>query len=165
MAIPEFEFLNPATTRFERAPDSTLRVEVEGDRCGLRLQVLRGFPLKFPEQFIVLRDGDNKEIGVLEDLKQVPQPAQGWLREELFRRYFLPQVEIIHDITERFGTTVWDLETDRGRRTVTTNAMNEATFEIEPNRFLITDVEGNRYEVRDLTTLDANSRARFLGKI
>ena len=165
MAIPEFEFLDPKKTRFERAPDNTLRVEVEGDRCGMRVQVLRAFPLKFPEQFIVLRDGDNKQVGVLEDLKAIPQPALGWLREDLFRRYFLPQVEAIHDIAERFGTSVWDLETDRGRRTVTTNAMNEAVFEIEPNRYLITDVEGNRYEIKDLAHLDPTSRARFMGKV
>ncbi len=165
MALPEFEFLNVQTTRFERAPDSTLRVEVAGDRCGMRVQVLRAFPLKFPEQFIVLRDGDNKELGVIEELRHVPQPAQRWLREELFKRYFLPQVEVIHDITERFGTSVWDLQTDRGRRTVTTNAMNEAVFEMEPQRFLITDVEGNRYEIKDLSALDANTRARFMGKI
>ncbi len=165
MALPEFEFLNPHSTRFERAPDSTLRVEVAGDRCGLRVQVLRAFPLKFPEQFIVLRDGDSKELGVIETLKAVPQPAQGWLREELFRRYFLPRIEVIHDITERFGTTVWDIETDRGRRTVTTNAMNEAVFEMEPNRFMVTDVEGNRYEIKDLEALDATTRARFVGKV
>jgi hypothetical protein len=113
----------------------------------------------------VLRDGKNKEIGVVEKLADVPQPARTWLRDELFRRYFLPQVEVIHDITERFGTSVWDLATDRGRRTVTTNAMNEAVHEIEPGRFLITDVEGNRYEIKDLSALDPASRARFAGKV
>jgi hypothetical protein len=165
MALPDLALLNIASTHFERAPDSTLRVAIEGDRCGLRVQVLRAFPLKFPEQFIVLRDGDGKELGIIEDLKSVPQPAQGWLREELFKRYFLPQVEAIHDITERFGTSIWDLETDRGRRTVTTSGMNESVFELEANRFLVTDVEGNRYEIKDLSNLDANSRARFLGKL
>jgi hypothetical protein len=165
MAIPDFEFLDPNKTRFEKAPDNTLRVEVEGDRCGLRVQVLRALPLKFPEQFIVLRDGAGKQIGVIEDLRKISQPALGWLRDELFRRYFLPQVEHIHDIAERFGTSVWDLETDRGRRTVTTAAMNEAVFEIEPNRYLITDVEGNRYEIKDMSALDASSRARFQGKV
>jgi hypothetical protein len=165
MALPDIHFLNIESTRFERAPDSTLRVEIDGDRCGIRVQVLRAFPLKFPEQFIVLRDGDNKELGLVEDLKKVPQPAQSWLRDELFKRYFLPQVEAIHDITERFGTSVWDLETDRGRRTVTTSGMNEAVFEVEANRFIITDVEGNRYEIKDLSVLDSNTRARFMGKL
>jgi hypothetical protein len=165
MPTPDFVFLDPAKTRFERAPDATLRVEIEGDRCGLRVQVLRAFPLKFPETFIALRDGAGKDIGVIEDLKTVPQPALGWLRGELFKRYFLPQVEAIHDITERFGTGIWDLQTDRGRRTITTAAMNEAVYEISPNRFLITDVEGNRYEIKDLSALDAMTRARFVGKV
>jgi hypothetical protein len=37
-------------------------------------------------------------------------------------------------------------------------------FEVEPNRFLLTDIEGNRYEIKNLEELDEASRARFLGK-
>ncbi|MBV9470622.1 MAG: DUF1854 domain-containing protein, partial [Abitibacteriaceae bacterium] len=47
---------------------------------------------------------------------------------------------------------------------VTTKAMNEAVAETASGRYLITDVEGNRYEVQSLESLDRDSRARFLGK-
>ena len=43
--------------------------------------------------------------------------------------------------------------------------INEAITEISPERYLLTDVEGNRYEVKDLEALDPESRNRFLGKI
>ncbi len=160
----ELSYLDPKTTHFEQAPDGTLRATVPDDRCALRLEVMRSFPLSHPEEQIVLRDG-KAEIGIIERLSEVPEPAQGWLREELRRRYFLPRIQAIHDIAERFGSSVWEMETDRGRRTVTTGPMNEAVFEIEPGRYLVTDVEGNRYELRSLADLDVASRASFQGKV
>ncbi len=161
----EWTYLDLQKARFERALDGTLRMEILDDRCGIRVQVFRAFPLSQPEDNIVLRDGKDKELGIIEHLREVSEPARSWLREALFQRYFLPEIEEIYDITERFGTSIWDIETDRGRRTVTTRAMNEAVYEVEPGRFLITDVEGNRYELKDVNALDNASRARFTGKV
>jgi len=160
----DFNYLDPTTTIFETAPDGTLRVTVPGDGCGLRVESLRAFPLSHPEEYIVLRDGSGTEIGLIRSLKELPPMAAKLVREQIERRYFLPQVTEIYNIAERFGSSVWDLQTDRGRCEVTTRQMNESVFEIDPGRFLITDVEGNRYEVKDLNALDDVSRARFLGK-
>ena len=160
----DFEYLNPETTIFETAPDGTLRVTVPDKRCGLQVEAMRAFPLSHPEEYIVLRDGKNDEIGIVRSLREMPPAAAALLHEQLRRRYFLPRITAIYDIAERFGSSVWELETDRGRCTVTTKAMNEAVSEIEAGRYLITDVEGNRYEVRDLSDLDRDSRARFQGK-
>ncbi|HVF10524.1 MAG TPA: DUF1854 domain-containing protein, partial [Abditibacteriaceae bacterium] len=160
----DFNYLDPTATVFETAPDGTLRVMVPDDRCGLRVDALRAFPLSHPEEYIVLRDGTGVEVGLLRNLKDLPPAAATLVRDQLQRRYFLPQVTGIYDISERFGSSVWDLQTDRGRCSVTTRQMNESVFEIDPGRYLITDVEGNRYEVKDLNALDEMSRARFLGK-
>jgi hypothetical protein len=156
-------YLEPKDTIFQTAPDGTLRV-LTPDRCGLQVQVLRAFPLSYPEEHIVLRDGGGGELGMLRDLRDLQGPARDLLREELRRRYFLPVITQIYDIAERFGSSVWDLQTDRGRCTVTTRQMNESVAELEAGRYIITDVDGNRYEIKDLTTLDADTRARFLGK-
>ena len=160
----DFDFLDLSKTTFERAPDVTLRVMLEGDRCALRVEALRAFPLSHPRENIVLRDGADKTVGTLRALDDLPETERGWLEEQLERRYFLPQVLAIHDIMERFGSSVWDLGTDRGRVTVSTRQMHEAIHEVEPNRFLITDAENNRYEIRNLAALDKESRARFQGK-
>lgn len=157
------DYLDPNTTSFETAPDGTLRVSV-ADRCGLRVEALRAFPLSHPEAHIVLRDGGGKEIGVLRSLQDVQPEIRELLRDQLKRRYFLPRITGIEKVTERFGSSVWDLQTDRGSCTITTRQMNEAVFEIEPGRYIITDVEGNRYEIQSLAELDELSRARFQGK-
>ncbi len=160
----EFEYLDPKTTLFEQAPDGTLRVIVPEVKCAIRVEPLRAFPLSHPEEQIVLRDGKNKEVGTLEKLSEVPEPAQSWLREGLHRRYFLPQITAISNVTERFGSSIWELQTDRGPRSITTRQMNEAVAEAELGRYIITDVENNRYEIKDLNALDPDSRARFYGK-
>jgi hypothetical protein len=159
-----FDYLDLTKTHFEHAPDGTLRVVIDGDQCGLRVEARRAFPLTHEREHISLRDGAGNEVGVLRSLDEVAQPARGWLEEQLKRRYFLPQILAIYEIVERFGSSVWDLETDRGRITVSTRQMHEAVHEVDPNRFLITDAENNRYEIKDLNALDEKSRARFAGK-
>ena len=159
-----FDYLDVNKTHFEYAPDGTLRAIIEGEKCALRVEARRAFPLSHEREHISLRDGADKEIGVLRSLDEVPQPAREWIEAQLERRYFLPQVTAIYDIIERFGSSVWDLQTDRGRVTVSTRQMHEAVHEVEPGRFLITDAENNRYEIKAISALDEQSRARFAGK-
>lgn len=161
----DFEYLDPTRTHLETAPDGTLRVVVEDDCCAMRVEVFRAFPLSHPDEHIVLRDGSGREVGVLRHLNEVSADERQLLEEQLHRRYFLPQILAIRGVTERFGSSVWDVETDRGSRSVSMGQINEAISEITPGRYLLTDLEGNRYEVRDLSKLDSESRARFLGKI
>lgn len=159
-----FFYLDPEATTFQSAPDGTLRVVVPDQVCGLQVQALRAFPLSHNEEHIVLRDGANKEIGVLRDLKALPQNAQELVRAQLHRRYFLPRILKIYSVFERFGTTQWELETDRGYREITTKPINDALHEMSPGRYFITDNENNRYEIENLSELDEASRALFLGK-
>jgi len=161
----EFEYLDPAKTRFETAPDGTLRVTVEGDCCAMRVEARRAFPLKYPGEQIVLRDGGGREFGIVHRLADLPGEARSLLEAQLRRHYFLPQVTAIHAVTERFGSSVWDVETDRGSRQISMGQINEAIAEVEPGRYLLTDVEGNRYEIKNFADLDPDSRARFLGKM
>jgi hypothetical protein len=159
----DFNYLDCSKLHFEESQDGTLRVIVEGERCGLQVQALRAFPLKFPEEFIVLRDGGNVEIGVLRSLADLPESARATVRMQLRNRYFLPRITAILGVSERFGSSLWDVETDRGPRKISTNAMNEAVTEVSPGRYLLTDVEKNRYEIADIDALDPASRARFSG--
>lgn len=159
----DFNYLDVNKLHFEESPDGTLRVIVEGEKCGMQVQALRAFPLKYPEEYIVLRDGGDAEIGVLRSLSELPEEARETVRAQLRNRYFLPRITAIHAVSERFGSSLWDVETDRGPRKISTNAMNEAVTEVSSGRYLLTDVEKNRYEIAELDSLDAASRARFSG--
>jgi len=157
-------YLNPATLVIERAPDSTVRVSNPGDRCGINVQVLRAFPLSHPSRDIVLRDGGGTELGIIDDLAAIEPAGRALLEGALEGRYFLPKITRIDSIIERFGSSVWIVETDRGPVTIHTKAMHEAISELGASRFMVRDIEDNRYEIPDLAKLDLPSQQRFQGK-
>jgi hypothetical protein len=156
--------LTPDRLHLETAPDGTLRAQIEGDRCGINVQVLRAMPLSAPDELVVLRDGGGKELGLLEKLKDFDASTRQLLQDALENRYFLPKILKINSIYERFGSAQWEVETDRGPASISTKAMHEAIMEIGPNRYLLRDNEENRFEIPNINELDEASRMRFAGK-
>lgn len=159
------KFLSTPTFQVIQAPNGTLSAIIEGDRCVLNLTVLKAFPLSHPTTNLVLRDGGGAEIGIVAELEGLAEPSRAFLQAALEKRYFLPKITAIHSIYERFGSSIWQVETDRGAITVQTKAMNESVSEIGPGRYLLRDNEENRFEIPNLAALDEESRSRFLGKV
>ena len=158
------DFLEVARLHLSLAPDGTLRAVIEGERCARNVKVLRAFPLSAPDVHIVLRDGADKELGVLESLSAAPEPMRALLQEALDRQYFLPRILKINSLTERFGSAVWDVETDRGPITINSQSIIDSLTEMGRGRYLLKDTEGNRFEIRDVEGMDEDSRRRFAGK-
>ena len=158
------DFLDLSQLRLEIAPDDTLRVTIEGDRCGRNAQVLRAFPLSSPDEYIVLRDGAGKELGVVEKLSDVKAEQRELLMDALDKQYFLPRVLKIHSLYERFGSAVWDVETDRGPIKINTKSLVDALTEMGDGRYLLRDSEDNRYEIREVEKMDELSQRLFAGK-
>ncbi len=156
-------FLPPESLELSVAPDGTLRA-ILPDRCGLNIQVLRAFPLSRDDEYFVVRDGKDKELGTLESTRGLSPEGLALLHQSLDNRYFLPQITKIYSITEKFGTTQWEVETDRGRTGITSKALHEAIIELSPTRYLVRDNEDNRFEIRDVSQLDEESQKRFGGK-
>lgn len=156
-------FLPPPDVTLERAPDGTLRAHLP-DCCALQVEVLRAMPLSHEEKFVVLRDGGGRELGVLETMEGLAPASSELMRQALLDRYFLPRIVKIYELKEKFGSSTWDVETDRGRIKIHTKALHESISELEPGRFLLRDHEDNRFEIRNLNTLDEESKLRFAGK-
>ena len=158
------DFLEPSRLHLATAPDGTLRAVIEGERCGRNIIVLRAFPLSAPDQNIVLRDGAGKELGVLESLSVVDDATRALLQKALDHQYFLPRILKINSMYERFGSAVWDVETDRGPIKINTKALTDSLTEMGQGRYLLRDTEENRYEIRNVEEMDEASRQRFAGK-
>ena len=73
-------------------------------------------------------------------------------------RYLLPAVKRILTAKERFGTVDWEMETDRGVCKLTTRNLRENLQRPAPGRIILSDVDGNRYDVRNIDELDLNSQ-------
>ena len=158
------DFIDLSQLHLESAPDDTLRAVIEGDRCGRNLQVLRSFPLSTPDEYIVLRDGAGKELGVIERLSDVSEAHRALLQKALDKQYFLPRILKINSLYERFGSAIWDVETDRGPIKINSKSIIDSLSEIGKGRYLLLDTEENRYEIREVEKMDEVSRQLFAGK-
>jgi hypothetical protein len=154
----DLRYLVPKKVRFFRH-GATLRLTIEAERSVLKVAVVRAFPLSHPHQYLSVRDGKNQEVGLLVDLTELDKESRRLVAEELERRYLVPVIRRVIRITERFGTVDWEVETDRGVCRFTTRGAREKVIQPSAGRYLLTDVDDNRYDVRDLAALDPASQA------
>ena len=153
----DLRYLEPAKLRFFRH-GATLRLTIEAERSVLKVAVYRSFPLSYPHQYLSVRDGKNEEVGLLADLTELDKESRRLVAEELERRYLVPVIRRVIRIIERFGTVDWEVETDRGVCRFTTRGAREKVIQPSPGRYLLIDVDDNRYDVRDLAALDPASQ-------
>lgn len=153
------EHVDVATVRLFREPPWVLRLTLEGDRSYLRVKVVRAAPLSYPDRYICLLDSRDEEICMLDRLDQVEPSMQAILREELERRYLTSRIDQVKSLRNEFGTSYWEVDTNRGpREFVVQNASENAQW-LGDHRLLLIDVDGNRFEVPDLSALDKRSLA------
>ena len=136
----------------------TLRLTVEDDRSYLKVSILRAFPLSEPHGFLSVRDSENKEVGLIVDPADLDVENRRLVDAELERRYLVPRVIRIVAAKERFGTVDWTVETNRGLCRFTTRNLRENVQRPNPGRIILNDVDGNRYDIRNLDELSLASQ-------
>ena len=115
-------------------------------------------PLNHPKRYLALLNGKSEEIVMLPDPSELPIESWEAVQQELNRRYLTAQVESISDAKAEFGATYWHVVTDRGERDFVTQSLQENVQWLGAGHLLLTDVDGNRFEIRDVSALDARSR-------
>lgn len=153
------------------SPDE-IHVRAENDRLildlgGTTYEDVRfrcAFPLSHPRQYVVVKDSDSAEIGIIKDLANVKRSQRKIILGALRDEYFIPAITRVESVQDLFGVSVWDVQTDRGRCTFRLQGRHQNVTETPDGRILITDVESNRYEVSDSQSLDARSR-RLLARL
>ncbi|MFC1716500.1 DUF1854 domain-containing protein [Candidatus Poribacteria bacterium] len=156
-------FLEPEEVEFFRVADA-LRVTIVGDRSCLRVVPMYSFPLSMRDQYISLRDMEGDELGMIRNLDELDRDARKLLNAELRRRYFTPVIREIKSISDKFGIVEWEVETDRGPKKFLTRSLHDSLKEAGAG-FIITDMENNRYEIRDSSHLDAHSASILTKRI
>jgi hypothetical protein len=154
----ELSYLDPCQLQFDTRGDA-LRVTIADDRTYLKVHAVRAFPLTELNDFIGLLDAvSGREIGLIRSMRDLDGPARSLVQAELNRRYFIPKISRIHKATKEFGSVYWDVDTDRGRRQFVMRGIRDSIHEIESDRFLVTDIDGNRFEVPCISSLDNRSQ-------
>lgn len=149
--------LNPSEILIQRDKDQ-LCLTV-GDRSFFQVEARRAFPLSQKNKYVVFFDAELKEIGLIRDVRELPLEQRTLLDEELDKRYFTARIRKVRACKEEFGTFKLDVETDKGPRVFNLRNLRENVLRLPPNRVIMTDVHGNRFEIRDASRLDAKSLA------
>ncbi|MGY8825788.1 MAG: DUF1854 domain-containing protein [Candidatus Latescibacterota bacterium] len=140
-----------------REPAWMLRLTIDGDRSYTRVKVVRAAPLSYPDQYISFLDAKDEEICMVDDLKKMDDAARGIIKEELDRRYLTSTIQNVLSVRNEFGTSYWEVETDRGQREFVVQNVAENAQWLGDHRLLIIDVDGNRFEIPRLDELDKKS--------
>jgi hypothetical protein len=151
------EHVDPNEIRLFREPPWALRMTIEGDRSYLRVKVVRAAPLSDPTRYICFLDAKDEIICTVRDVNDLDAGSRRIVEEELDRRYMIALIERIYSAKSEFGASYWDVETDRGRREFVIKDASENVRRLDGRRMLLVDVDGNRFEIRDLDRLDKKS--------
>jgi len=143
--------------RLFRDPPWLLRLTIDDDRSYLRVKVVRAVPLSHPDKYISFLDAKDEEICMVDDLKTVDQTTRDIIAEELDRRYLTSIIEQIDSVRNEFGTSYWDVQTNRGQREFVVQNVAENAQWLGDHRLLLIDVDGNRFEIPRLDELDKRS--------
>lgn len=171
----EMHFLTGENARFRRTEGGFVALTVKeageekhseteaGTREYDRVGVYLTFPLTNPEEFISIREADEKakEIGIIEKLSQLEKDQQEMLREQIKLRYFRPVITKVLDVKDEYGYAYWNVVTTFGACRFTTQMSGDAVVHLSDSRLLVTDIDGNRYEIPDFYSLSVIERKKL----
>ena len=159
-------YLDPHEVTVSRNADGRLCATIADEFTVLSPRFVRVCPLSDPDRYLALRgpEPNGKEFGLLRHWRRLSPDSRRLVEAELERRYLHPRVERIISLKDYSGVQFCVLETDRGVREITLRDVRDNVIYLGATRVLITDAEGNRYDVPDLTALDRASRA-FLARV
>ena len=148
--------------KFERTEGGFVNLFCKGS-LHKSVKVVRLFPFTDADKYISIREGDEraKEIGIIEDLNAMPEETQKILREQLAINYFTPVIKKIYSIKDEYGYAYFHVLTDKGECKFAINMASNAVTKLSDDRLIISDLDENRFEIRDVNELTMKERKRL----
>ena len=158
----EMRFLTKENAVFSRTDGGFVALKF-GEKEYSRIGVYLTFPLTEPEEYISIREADEKakEIGIIEKLSELDKDQQEMIREQIKLRYFMPTIVKVLDIKDEYGYAYWNVMTSFGACRFTTRMSGDAVIFLGESRLMVTDIDGNRYEIPDFYKLSVGERKKL----
>ncbi|MBO4864234.1 MAG: DUF1854 domain-containing protein [Eubacterium sp.] len=147
------------TDKFERTEGGFVSLDYEGEHYD-RVKVVRLFPFTDADKYISIREhgNDGREIGIIEDLNAMPEETVAILKKQLDLSYFTPVIQKIFSIKDEYGYAYFHVMTDKGECKFSINMGSNAVTKLSDTRLIISDVDENRFEIRDVDALTQKER-------
>ena len=131
-----------------------------GEECVGVFKTQRAFPFEKEEEFLVLLSEEGKELGFIRKLSDRTAEEFAILQNDLARRYFMPRFKKIHKVKEQFAFSYWKVDTESGPLEFSVRDTYKSLIHLG-TRIIVTDADGNRYDIPDYRTLDKASRKQI----
>ena len=160
--VLQMRFLTSDNAVFTRTKGGFLALKT-GEKEYERVGVYLTFPLTNPDEFISIREADEKakEIGIIQSINDLGKDEQEMIREQVRLRYFMPVIRKVMEVKDEYGYAYWHVMTDYGSCRFTTHMGGDAVVNLGGARYQITDIDGNRYEIPDLYGLTVMERKKL----
>lgn len=155
-------YINKENAVFKRTKGGFVSLEYDG-KTYERVGIYRTFPITEPDMYISIREANEKarEIGIVEKFTDLEKDQAEMMKEQLRLRYFLPQIEKIIDVKDEYGYAYFHVQTNFGSARFTIHMGSGSVTSLTESRILITDLDGNRFEIPDIYKLTVNERKKL----
>jgi hypothetical protein len=122
----------------------------------------RIMPMEQPFNYISAADHDNKEIGILKAVDELPQAQREIVTAELDNRYYSPEVLEVVSVQDKLGYVYMELRLKNKngieyRKNCAVKDVSRNIRMLSDTSVIIFDVDGNRYIAEDLKRLSRQS--------
>jgi len=153
----------PATVfALESGTDGQLIFLRDGERIPAR--VCRCFPWSEPGRFLSLRDEQDKELALIEDLTVLDGASREVLELAQAEAGFVLEIERIVSAEEVFEIRHFKVVTKQGPRTFQTK-LDEWPREVPRGGYLLKDISGDLYHIPAPETMDERSQTILWGLV
>jgi hypothetical protein len=146
-----------ARIRIWRDEFCVLHVAVDGCRHA-DMRPRRVFPISGRSSCVSFLNDKGEEALLLRDPDQLDPDSAAVLALALSRVYCAAQIREVYDITEAMGVSMWGVMTDRGYASFEVVDRERHIRLLPKGRYLITDADGNRFEIPCVSDLDERSQ-------
>jgi Domain of unknown function (DUF1854) len=140
--------------QLRRTSDGGVILKFAGGKSFTNIQIVYAAPLSQPKRYICFLDSSGGEICMVRDLSELAPEDRILGEEELRMRYITSTIRKILSVRCEAGTLYCQAETDRGLRELVVQNSDENVRWLSERRVLLIDVDGNRFEVPDISVLD-----------
>ena len=134
----------------------TVHLRVDQDQYD-DVRPLRAFPISRKAEYLSFLDDKGKELALLANPQDLDDKSRAVVERALDQYYFVPKIVRIDSISEAWGVSHWQVETDCGHASFEV-IDREKIRKLPRGRLIIVDADENRYEVEDVSRLDVRSQ-------
>ena len=122
----------------------------------------RDFPHELLWEYISVLGEESREVGLIYNIEDFDGETAGVLKTEIERKYYSLVISEIGQVKERYGFSYWKVKVEDGRQiSFTMQDTYRNIIHTGEDSAILVDVDGNRFTIKSISSLDRKSYKRI----